>query len=387
MVRGVVGWMDRFQRRHPTTSFPLAVVYKFFDDQGTYLAALITYYGFLSLFPVLLLLTSILGFALEADSTLRTHILDSAISQFPVLGDQLKEPAGLRGSGLAVGVGLAISLYGALGVGQALQNAMNVIWAVPRHRRPNPIVSRLRGLLLLSIGGVVVLATTLLGWIGDIVAAAYGTDVDRGWTLLATFAAVVLNTAVFGLTFRIATANRLSLAQLWPGALVAATLWQLLQLTGVAYARRVDGASSTYGVFAVVLGALGWLFLAAVAVVVSVEINVVRTKHLYPRSLLTPFTDNVELTAADRRTYGDAALAQRAKSFQAIRVLFERIETRQNETWTLETRPVPPTAPEQHGLPPVVPDKGATVVPDNGATTNGSGMADAEPSRDRTPSG
>lgn len=366
MVRRVVGRVDGFQRRHHSTSFPLAVLYKFLDDQGSYLAALITYYGFLSLFPVLLLLTSILGFALEADSTLRMKILDSAISQLPVLGQALEEPSGLRGSGLAVGIGLAIALYGALGVGQALQNAMNVMWAVPRHRRPNPIISRLRGLVLLTIGGVVVLATTVLGWIGDIV-GAYGADVGRGWTMLAVVAAVVLNTAVFGLTFRIATASRLSLSQLWPGALVAAVSWQLLQLTGAAYVRRVEGASSTYGVFAVVLGLLGWLFLAAMAVVMSVEINVVRTKRLYPRSLLTPFIDDVELTPADRRAYGDAALAQRAKSFQAIRVLFERGETWQVETCTAKT----PTATDV----------------ENGATSNGVVVTDPEQPRDLAPSG
>ncbi|MFN0030329.1 MAG: YihY/virulence factor BrkB family protein [Acidimicrobiales bacterium] len=325
MVRGILRRVDGFQRRHSTISFPLAVIYKFFDDQGSYLAALITYYGFLSLIPLLLLLTSILGFVLQGNESLRMQILDSAISQFPVLGPELEEPSGLPGSGLGVAVGLAIALYGALGVGQALQNAMNVMWAVPRHRRPNPLLSRFRGLALLFIGGAVVLATTVLGWIGDIV-AAYGTDVGRGWSLLAVLAAVMLNTGVFGLAFRIATATRLSRSHLWPGALVAAIAWQLLQLTGAALVRQVAGANATYATFAVVLGLLGWLFLAALAVVLSVEINVVRTKRLYPRSLLTPFVDDVELTPADRRAYGDAALAQRAKSFQAIRVRFEPAE-------------------------------------------------------------
>lgn len=376
MVRRVVGRIDRFQRRHHSTSFPLAVLYKFFDDQGSYLAALITYYGFLSLFPVLLLLTSVLGFALEGDSTLRLQILDSAISQFPVLGQELQEPSGLRGSGLAVGIGLALALYGALGVGQALQNAMNVMWAVPRHRRPNPIISRLRGLLLLSIGGAVVLATTALGWIGDIV-AAYGTEVGRGWKVLALLAAVSLNTAVFGLSFRISTASRLSLSQLWPGALVAAVSWQLLQLSLAAYGRRLDGANSAYGGFAVVLGLLGWLFLAAVAVVISVEINVVRSKRLYPRSLLTPFTDNVELTPADRRAYGDAALAQRAKSFQAIRVRFER-----TEAWPADpgTAGADTDAPQDSQT---SDDDGQT---DHGAPDNGAPARDPA-HRDRTPSG
>ena len=78
--------------------FPLAVLYKFIDDQGIYLAALITYYGFLSLFPLLLLLASALGFALRNDEELRQQILDSTLSQFPVIGEQLRDPQGLQGA-------------------------------------------------------------------------------------------------------------------------------------------------------------------------------------------------------------------------------------------------------------------------------------------------
>lgn len=322
MASGIVDRLDRFQRQHRGTSFPLAVLYKFFDDQGSFLAALITYYGFLSLFPLLLLLASILGFVLEADSGLKQQILDSAVSQFPVLRDELATSSGLPGSGLAVFVGLAVAVYGALGVGQAIQNAMNVMWAVPRHCRPNPLRARLRGLLLLGTGGITVVGTTVLGWMGRIL-GAYGADLHRGLSLLAVLAAIGLNTAIFALVFRIATAQRLTQGQVWPGAFVAAVLWQLLQIFGAAYVARARGAGTTYGVFVVVLGLLGWIFLASLVVVLSVEINVVRARRLYPRALLTPFTDNVELTLADRRAYGDAAMAQRAKSFQSVEVSFD----------------------------------------------------------------
>ena len=56
--------LDRFQQRHPGAGFPLAVIYKYVDDSGAYLAALIAYYGFVSLFPLLLLLSTVLGFVL-----------------------------------------------------------------------------------------------------------------------------------------------------------------------------------------------------------------------------------------------------------------------------------------------------------------------------------
>ena len=128
----VTGWLDGYQRRHRWAGFPVAVIYKFFEDQGPYLAALITFYGFLSLFPLLLLLASVLGFVLQDNGDLERRILDSALSQFPVIGDQLSDPVGLQGNRTAVVIGGLVALYGALGVAQALQNAMNVAWAVPR---------------------------------------------------------------------------------------------------------------------------------------------------------------------------------------------------------------------------------------------------------------
>ncbi len=319
---GAVERIDGFQRRHPVLGFPLAVIYKFFDDQGIYLAALITYYGFLSLFPLLLLLASILGFALRGDEELRVRILDSALSQFPVIGDQLRAPQGLQGRGTAIIVGALTAVYGALGVAQALQNAMNIAWAVPRHRRPNPLRARGRSLLLLATAGIAVLATTALSVL------AGTTDVGDGvlsspTAILVTLAAIIVNTAIFGVAFRIATARPLGFAEIAPGAAMAAVLWQAMQVFGTAYvAHVVKGQSAAYGVFSFVLGLLAWSFILAIGVVLCVEVNVVRSKRLYPRSLLTLFTDDVDLTTADCRAYGDAAVAQRFKGFEEVSVSF-----------------------------------------------------------------
>lgn len=314
--------VDRFQRRHRTVGFPLAVLYKYIDDQGNYLAALITYYGFLSLFPLLLILASVLGFALRGQPELQQRVLDSTLSQFPIIGDAIGNPEGLRGSGTALVVGGLVALYGALGVAQALQNATNVMWAVPRNRRPNPLKARLRSLALIGIGGIAVLATTALSALGSS-ASALGADFGRSVTLGAPALAAVLNVAVFVLTFRISTARRLRLGELLPGAILAAAVWQLLQLFGTALVANVlRGAGSTYGVFALVLGLLAWIYLAAVGIVLAVEVNVVHAKRLYPRGVLSIFTDDVDLTTADRRTYGDIARAQRFKDFQSVEVAF-----------------------------------------------------------------
>src|SRR4029077_181123 len=120
--RGVimVGWLDRLQRRSRVAGLPIAVVYKYVDDQASYLAALITYYAFVSLFPALLLLATVLGVVLVGHPGLQEQILQSAVAQFPVLGEQLGQPQGLSGGTVGVVVGIAGALYGGLGVGQAV---------------------------------------------------------------------------------------------------------------------------------------------------------------------------------------------------------------------------------------------------------------------------
>lgn len=316
--------LDDFQRRHRWASFPIAVVYKYHDDQGTYLAALIAFYGFLSLFPLLLLVTSVLGFALQNNADLQARVLDSTLSQFPVIGDQLGDPQGLRGNGVALVVSALVAVYGALGVAHAVQNAMNVTWAVPRCRRPNPFRVRLRSVLLIAIGGLATLITTVLAALAGS-GTAFGADLGWVSTLLIILAAIAVNAAVFVVGFGICVHNeQRSFRDLAPGAITAATVWQILQLVGTAYVGRVvKGTEFTYGAFALVLGLLAWLFLASVAIVMSAEADVVRYKRLYPRSLLTPFTDNVELTWADRRTYTDMAMAQQAKGFESVTVNFD----------------------------------------------------------------
>lgn len=333
--------LDAFQRRHPWAGFPIAVIYKFTDDQGPYLAALITYYGFLSLFPLLLLLASALGFVLQGNPELQRQILDSTLSQFPVIGDQLGEPEGLRGSVGAIVAGGLVALYGALGVAQALQNAMNVAWSIPRKRRPNAIRARLRSYLLIVLGGAAVIATTILSAFGSD-AGRFGVDLGRLGPFVVVAVSIGLNVAVFVGAFRICTNSTVALGAIVPGALAATFVWQVLQLFGTAYvASIVQGADSTYGVFGFVLGLFAWLFLAALGIVIGAEINVVRAHHLYPRALMTLFTDDVELTSADRRAYADAARAQQFKGFQTIDVTFDE-----------DARPPADEPPETDSSPP-----------------------------------
>ncbi len=311
--------LDDYQRRHRGAGFPLAVVYKYIDDSGGFLAALITYYGLVSLFPLLLLGSTILGYVLQGDPEAQQAILDTALRQFPVIGPQLDEPSRIGGGLTGVLVGVLGALYGGLGVANAVQNAMNTAWRVPRNDRPNPILVRVRGLLLLATAGVAVIATTVLSALAG-GAGAFGS----GARALSIVASVALNAVIFVVVFRLATARHLTVRQVAPGALGAAVVWQLMQSFGATYVGHVvKSASATNGVFALVLGLLAFLYVASVALVLCVEVNVVRVQRLWPRALLTPLTDDVDLTDGDERAYTGQAKAQRAKGFQEIDVRFD----------------------------------------------------------------
>ncbi len=316
----LVDRLDRLQRRHRAAGFPIAVVYKYVDDSGPFLSALITYYAFVSLFPLLLLSSTILSTVLAGNPELQERLLDSALSQLPVVGEQLGEPEGFSGGTLGVVVGVLGALYGGLGVAQAVQHAMNTAWNVPRNNRPNPFLARGRSLLLLATAGVAVIGTTALSTLGTGSAGSLGMVLRT----LALVASVLVNALVFVFAFRLATTRRLTVRQVLPGAVLAAVLWQLLQTFGVTYVSRVmDSASAVNGVFALVLGLLAFLYLAAVAGVLCVEVNVVRVDRLYPRALLTPFTDAVDLTPGDRRSYTGKAKAERLKGFETVHVTFD----------------------------------------------------------------
>jgi len=314
--------IDAFQQRHPSVGFPLAVIYKYYDDQGAYLAALITYYGVLALFPLLLLLSTGLGLVLSGDPGLQRQVLDSALRQFPVIGPDLGRPQGIGGGtgGLIVG-GLG-SLYGGLGVAQAVQNAMNAAWSVPRNNRPNPFKARGISVLLLATVGLGVLATTAVSAIST--AGGFGEQLGTGTLhVIVLVVTAAVNTCIFAVAFRLATARPLRLGEVAPGAVLAALVYLGLQLSGASYVGWiVHRSSATSGVFALVLGLIAFVYVTAVAVVLCVEVNVVRTERLYPRALLTPFTDSVDLTAGDRLAYTRQAEAQRLKGFEEVDVTF-----------------------------------------------------------------
>ncbi len=316
---GITAHVDRFQRRHPVLGFPLAVVYKFFDDQAGYLVALIAYYAFLSFFPLLLLFTTVLGAVLQSRPDLQERLLESTLSEIPVIGSQLGDPGTLQGSTIGIVASGVVALYGGLGIGQAFQYAMNTAWGVPRNSRPNPFKARARSFVLLLNVLLFVALTTGLSVVATTGLVTYPVTTR----VLLNIAQYAVTAVVFALAMRRAVARDVGLKDVAIGALGAAATWQTVQYFGVGLVERATQSSSSNGIFAIVIGLFAFFHIAAMGVVLSAEADVVRHARLWPRALLTPFTDDVDLTDGDRRAYTQQARIGRFKGYQHIDVGFD----------------------------------------------------------------
>lgn len=323
---GVVSEIDRTQRRVPVLGVPLAVIYKFYDDQGNYLAAILTFYAFLAIFPLMLLATSILGFVFQGNREFEQQVLDSTFGQFPIIGTALGRPGELQGSVGAIVIGGLGALYGALGLGLALQNVQATAWAVPRNSRTHPVLIRVNSLFLLAVAGSAILGISVLSAI-LVETRLVGEMATHFWfPWLVRLATVLILGAVLTVLLRMAAARtiRHDIVRAAPGGFTIAVLWQFLQYLGTVYIRRISEATEEMNlVFGVVLGLFGLLYIGAIMGVLGIEVNVVLARRLWPRALLTPFTDAVDLTDADRKVYAMYAQMQRHKGFETVSVRFE----------------------------------------------------------------
>ncbi|HWX74381.1 MAG TPA: YhjD/YihY/BrkB family envelope integrity protein, partial [Solirubrobacteraceae bacterium] len=291
--------LDQRQQRRPRIGFIAAVIKKFSDDQASHLAALIAYYAFVSLFPLLLVLVTVLGFVLQDDPDQREKILTGTLGEFPILRAPLKLHS-LSGSGVALAVGIGVALLAGLGVTNASQSAFNRIWNVPIKHRPNFIVIRLRGLGTLAILGSMAIASTF--------AAGFVSTASHGVVAVAAGIAVALafNFALFMTAFKLLPALDIPWRELLPGVLFAVVCWQLLQHLGGYYVdHELKRTGPLYGIFALVLGLLAWLYLGAQLTIFAAEINVVKARRLWPRSF---FSD--PLLDADKRALTASAEAE-----------------------------------------------------------------------------
>jgi YihY family inner membrane protein len=311
--RRVLGWLDGRQAQRPWLAVPLAAAKKFGEDRAGNLAALLAYYGFFSLFPLLLVLVSLLGMVLSGSHQAQQDVLDSALADFPVIGDQLRANAGrLDASGLALVAGGLSALWAGTGVVKAAQDAMNDVWDVPMRARPNFLIAAARSFAMLVVVATAVVATTLLT--GALGAVSAGAPAEVGGLVLGG----ALDVGLFLVAFRVLTVRDTPVRQLLPGAVLAGLAWVGLQvLGGYLLSHHVDDAGETYGTFAVVIGLLWWIYLQAQIVLYAAELNVVLARGLWPRSL----TGDGRPT--DRRTLRQHAQVEKRAPDQDIEVTFD----------------------------------------------------------------
>jgi inner membrane protein YhjD len=304
---------DRFQQRHAALAIPLAVVKKFGNDSAGNLAALVAYYAFFSLFPLLLVFVTVLGYVLQGHPGTLHSIEHSVATNFPALNKVL-DVAALRGHLVALIIGLVGAFWSGLGVTAAAQNALDTIWAVPQKSRPNFIKSKLRGIgLLLSLGLLFVIATGASG----LVSGGLG---GVGTKVAGVAVSLIANCVLYLVAFRLMTANSVPTKKLLIGVAVAAVLWTILQAVGGLYLGHVTKhMSPAYATVGTVIGLLIWLHLGAQMTLYAAELNVVLERGLWPRSLIGP-----PVVAADRETYEALAKIEERDVSEHVEVSFEQ---------------------------------------------------------------
>lgn len=309
--------MDLWQRRRRWLAFPFAVVKKFGEDGAGNLAALVAYYAIFSIFPLLLALSTILGFVLHGHPQWQNDVTNSALKNLPLVGNHHAPP--LKGNLVALVVGLSIALWSGLGVAKTAQTAFNTVYLVSHTDRPSFLKSLLRALGLVTVGGLGLIVTTTLASAVTSVRSIGGVEVGPGLMVAGIALAVVLNALLFLLLFRWLTVRAVGWRDALPGALISAVALQALQLSASAFvSHKLKGANTTYGNFATVIVLLSWFYLQAQIVLLAAEVNVVRQYHLWPRALTDP-----PATEADFRAYEAYAERERYQPEEEVDTAFE----------------------------------------------------------------
>lgn len=295
-VRRWVTRLDDYQRQHKILSIPIAVIKKYHDDEGGYQAALITYYGFLSLFPLLLVATSVIETVARRNEELRQHLFNAITNYFPTVTFSENFANNIHATtktGFALFVGLVIAIYGARGIANVARHTIHIVWAVPRYQRVNGIVTTLRSLaIIVTAGAGLILAAALSG---------YATNSNYPFPIkliLGTCGFVALVAVFWGLFSFGSSAPKKGRANV-PGALIVAVALLILQGFGTyLIASQLTRLTSMYVQYGVVLVLFFWIYLQAQVFLYAIEYNTVREHRLYPRSL-----DDTNSTEADKRAH------------------------------------------------------------------------------------
>lgn len=315
-LRDLLRRIDAAQQRHTVSAVVWGVQKKFGDDNAGNLIVQLTYAGFVTVFPLLLLLVTILGLVLSSDPSTRQSILHSTLSRFPIVGKELGHNihALKKSSTIGLIVALLSLTYGCFGLAGAGIYTMSQVWNVPGTDRPGFLPRLGRSATFLVVLGVGAGASTFLAGIGT-----FGSHQPVGIEVAALAGSLLLNCGQYLLAMRVLAPKPVPTRSLWWGSLLGGAGWTVLQSTGsYLVGHTLKGDSATYGTFAIVLGLLAWLYMGARLFVYACELNVVLARHLWPRALVQP-----PLTEADKASLAAQAEQNRRRPEQQVEVSFD----------------------------------------------------------------
>jgi YihY family inner membrane protein len=306
--------IDQAQQRHVPSAFVFGVVKKYGDDNGATLASSLAHSALVAVFPLLLVLTTILALVSSVDHALRGEVITAVQGQFPQVGKTLTENVHTLQESSAIGlvIGLLGLIWGATGLAQSALFTMEQVWNLPGPARPGYVPRLGRCLLFLGVLGGCVVATTLLTALGT-----FGRQMP-GLVVLAEFLAAVVNIGLYFISFRVLTPKGVPGRNLVAGSITGGVCWTLLQALGSYLVHHYLHSDSVYGTFATVLGLVAWLYIVVQVTVYAAEVNVVLARHLWPRSLMQP-----PLTEADRSSLALQALQNQRRPEQHVTVTFD----------------------------------------------------------------
>ncbi|MBB5896142.1 YihY/virulence factor BrkB family protein [Kutzneria kofuensis] len=315
-VQEAVDQIDQFQQRHKPVAIAVAVARKFAEDQSTRLASMIAFWAFFSLFPLLLVFVTLLGFLLPTG--IKATVLEHVASMIPLVDTSAMH--GLSGSWWALIVGLVNALWSGLAVVRTVEVAFNAVWEIPYVKRPGLFSQLLRALgVLATVGLGLVVSTLVTGFV-----SGQSTGIDLGWTgRVAGYAvAIALDVGLFVAAFRILTNRKITTRQVLPGAVLSGVLfWVLQSLSSLIISRYLHNAQSTYGHFATVITILWWFYLQSLITLAGAQLNVVLTERLHPRGL----RDSPD-TEADQRAYDAYAKERTYHQEERVQADFPRAD-------------------------------------------------------------
>ncbi|MDT7596740.1 MAG: hypothetical protein QOJ06_2286 [Pseudonocardiales bacterium] len=313
-ARAKLDRLDSFQQRHPVLGVPIAVTRKFIEDESINLAAVIAFWAFFSIFPLLLIFVTLLGYFLPP--SLQGDVLRSAAGFFPLLStDSIGR---LSGQWWTLVLGILSALWSGSFVVIAIQSAFNSVWEIPYAQRPGFGAQIRRGMFALGAIALGLVVSTVIS--SYVTATATGTSLGVLARLAGYLIAVALDVGLFCVAFRVLTDRDVSTRDVLPGALLSGTaFWLLQQLSSLIIFRYLHNAERIYGNYATVITMLSWFYLQSVVILVGAQLNVVLKERLHPRRLAT-----APVTEADHRAYDAYANERTYRSDQRVHTDFQQ---------------------------------------------------------------